>query len=829
MQKLVWQNANGVELDLTSGNYGITEWEGFSNTSLNIQQQQVPFQDGGVFLDALIEQRELSVTLAIQDNNNLELRYQQRRALISALNPKLGEGYLIYTNDFISKRIKCVPQIPLFETHNSDTVGTPKASLSWTCCSPYWEDLEETVVDLTRGSNVIINNDGDVSAMPQMSIEGTMTNPVIVNQDTDKAIKLEMTTDKTVNISTEVGKKGIYTLKADYKIIDGLLYNDSIEVNNQTILVGVDICIINEFGVTTHYNSPIANTLLCINYADGVYIAGAEGQGIIRSTNGIEWEIVSTSYSSGAIEKISYQNGIWFACGRTSSLPALIGKSTDKGLTWTFTGLYEFYQNAGFVIYYNNSYYVKNTSYLRVTTDFENWTSIQPANIPDDVIEIGTNHWLGVTTGGKIVESTNPQTWTVIATPTQNSLNKIKKINGKYFGLGYMTIVESDNVSSWSDITPESTLTDFSFLTLTFVINQYSFYANKGLFVTSDLSEWDIQKYKLGVYKDIVFAFGYYYIFYNLAGASECEVLRSVDGLNFETVDFPFSNISIIGTLLVGNTLVIYSNNKIIVTTDGVNFTEKNTGLSSVQKVQFANGLYFVNTYTTQYTTFKGEDLEALTDMGMIIDNIIFYNGVYYRTTRAGSSETSNGFTIYSSTDLQNWETLQVITTGWCVGLTIVQDKLLVIKNYDIGALISTTFTLYDILDFTQTKNYYIMKGGVRKFYIKNGYIWVCGDNGLIGKSSNGYVWSIQYTCGYYKSLCIENKNLFVGNEKNVVLLVEVTQAGVIDYNNNLVSKMTANSNLDWNIKQGENNIFFTSDSGEGSLIITYRQKYIGV
>ena len=29
MQKLVWQNAKGVELDLTSGNYGITEWEGF--------------------------------------------------------------------------------------------------------------------------------------------------------------------------------------------------------------------------------------------------------------------------------------------------------------------------------------------------------------------------------------------------------------------------------------------------------------------------------------------------------------------------------------------------------------------------------------------------------------------------------------------------------------------------------------------------------------------------------------------------------------------------------------------------------------------------------
>ena len=134
MQKLVWENSLGDKVDLTSGNYGITEWEGFSNASLNIQSQQVPFQDGAVFLDALMEQRELSVTLKMQDNGNLENRYRMRRELIHILNPKLGEGYLIYTNDFTSKRIKCVPQIPLFKTHNSNDSGTPEASLAWTAC-----------------------------------------------------------------------------------------------------------------------------------------------------------------------------------------------------------------------------------------------------------------------------------------------------------------------------------------------------------------------------------------------------------------------------------------------------------------------------------------------------------------------------------------------------------------------------------------------------------------------------------------------------------------------------------------------------------------------
>lgn len=215
MQKLVWQNAGGVELDLTSGNYGITEWEGFSNASLNIQSQQVPFQDGGVFLDALIEQRELSVTLAMQDNNNLELRYQQRRELISALNPKLGEGYLIYTNDFISKRIKCVAQIPLFETHNSDTVGTPKASLSWTACEPYWEDLEETEVMLFNDRQIISNN-GDVPCQVKLKIVNTLKNKMLINNITNKKeILFKQRTEsldgnmeyEEIEVDTNFGKK----------------------------------------------------------------------------------------------------------------------------------------------------------------------------------------------------------------------------------------------------------------------------------------------------------------------------------------------------------------------------------------------------------------------------------------------------------------------------------------------------------------------------------------------------------------------------------------------------------------------------------------------
>lgn len=113
MQKLRFVNANGVELDLTSGYYGITKWDGFSNANLNLQTQQVPYQDGSVFIDGLLNNRELSVTLCINDNNDLAKRYELRNELIKTLNPKLGEGYLYYKNDFLERRIKVIPQPPV--------------------------------------------------------------------------------------------------------------------------------------------------------------------------------------------------------------------------------------------------------------------------------------------------------------------------------------------------------------------------------------------------------------------------------------------------------------------------------------------------------------------------------------------------------------------------------------------------------------------------------------------------------------------------------------------------------------------------------------------
>ena len=208
MQKLVFINGSGNEIDLTSGNFGITNWEGLSNVPLNIQTQQVPFEDGGVFLDALMEQREIEVTVAIYDGNNLELRYQKKRELISALNPKLGEGTLIYTNDYLSRQIKAVPQIPLFENKNSNDAGTLKASVAFSCPNPYWEDLEESEIEIGADPTLVVN-DGDIPVGFELNVIPSDNNNIRFNS-TQSEQKIEVDDNQlnyTFKVSTLEGKK----------------------------------------------------------------------------------------------------------------------------------------------------------------------------------------------------------------------------------------------------------------------------------------------------------------------------------------------------------------------------------------------------------------------------------------------------------------------------------------------------------------------------------------------------------------------------------------------------------------------------------------------
>ena len=331
MQKLIFINGSGNEIDLTSGSFGITNWAGLSNVPLNIQTQQVPFEDGGVYLDALMNQRDISVTVAIYDGNNLELRYQKKRELISALNPKLGEGTLIYTNNYLSKQIKAVPQIPLFQNKNSNDAGTLKATVSFSCPSPYWEDVEETVIEINNNDIVEIENNGDVDVQLESSINVDNEKIVLKNLTTQKNIEVVEKQTGIVDINTNLGEKEITLIQDEYKNLYGAGYIGGVEKDGDIILCGTGIY---RFNIITEEVSTIENNLNImsedITYSPELDLFALAGDNkIFTSKDLVNW----TEQSTGGVnvqDIISWEDGVFKA--KLSNSTYL--KSSD-GVNWT--------------------------------------------------------------------------------------------------------------------------------------------------------------------------------------------------------------------------------------------------------------------------------------------------------------------------------------------------------------------------------------------------------------------------------------------------------------------------------------------------------------
>ena len=301
MQKLKFVNANGIELDLTSGHYGITKWNGFSNANLNLQTQQVPYQDGSVFIDGLLNNRELSVTLSINDNNNLAKRYELRNELIRTLNPKLGEGYLYYKNDYLERRIKVIPQLPVIDNKNSNESGAVKASLSWTACGVFWEDVEETSVNINMGERVNIENKGDVPISPKITFTGSALNPVLRNLNNKTKISIKGLLNNSV-LELAKGKKTF--LKTKYGFTNNNNYNNFEENEDFQLLFSTN-CIskTEDFeNFETVYIMP-NETVICSGYGRGLFFYG--GDNLKKSSDGETWETIADK-PAGTVRAIYY-------------------------------------------------------------------------------------------------------------------------------------------------------------------------------------------------------------------------------------------------------------------------------------------------------------------------------------------------------------------------------------------------------------------------------------------------------------------------------------------------------------------------------------------
>ena len=811
MQKLVWQNANGVELDLTSGNYGITEWEGFSNTSLNIQQQQVPFQDGGVFLDALIEQRELSVTLAMQDNNNLELRYQLRRELISALNPKLGEGYLIYTNDFISKRIKCVPQIPLFETHNSDTVGTPKASLSWTACSPYWEDLEETEVSISLGDTVTINNTGDVPAQIIADIQEGCDNPIITNKTTGKNITLNAELEQGILIDTNNGQKSIETYKQSFQWNQGGLLTKCAYGNGKVLQIGTIAKLENiATGENKFVKRPWENyDITDVIYLNNMFFALFNSSRLAFSGDGENWIEVLIDGFSANVYGIAYKEGLYVVVGASGK----IARSSDL-FNWTV-------QTSGSATFSDIIYSKEVGLFVAVgasgtvitSPDGTTWTS-RTSGVSDGINSIIYQNQFIATAGGKCITSPDGATWTsAVSMRMQGTAIQICYGNGVYIAISsYGWVSKSEDLMNWTSRSLRGAPVQGG--GITFGAGVFTAVFGNQVYKTTDGTTWTagtLWKYDI---KGCVYANGKFTAIRNASSSysDDSAVLESTDGKTWEVV-YSFSMGITLVDIVYGNGVyvIMTTAGQVYVSTDGVEWEASNIG-EPCKKIKYIESLQKFIALRQVYDMYESTDGINWTSHRVVssatpqLNDIDYGNGIFMVVANSGN--------MYYSADMETW-------TSASIGQGTVNITNVIYKNCFIAyqggrAIITPDGQSGRFYSCNTTKT-------MRRFVVIKDKVYGMGEEGIFIESQSGVKWD-KVSLGTNENInqVVYKDGLYVFGDYLLILLPDLEKT-------NFISNLSPSSDMNLNLEQGNNELSFFADATSGTCKIKYRQKYIGV
>lgn len=826
MQKLIWVDSKGNSVDLTSGNYGITNWEGFSNTSLNIQSQQVPFHDGGVFLDALLEQRELSVTLAIQDSGSLETRYRLRRELIHILNPKSGEGYLIYKNDFTEKRIKCISQIPLFENHNSNDSGTPKASLSWTACEPYWEDLEPVKVVCQQGIINLIDNLGEENAQVKVRITGNAKNPKITNLTTNKSISYEGEVDGVLHLDTTLGNKSI--IQDRLNIIQKYNYNTINDVNFINgyfyLVTNKGECFRTEDGVTfTLLFKESDLRLYRIKYFEGSGIFITGNHLLMYSSDGENFtKILDVKYS---IYDIAYNGSVYVVTKGLSQLNV----SSDLE-TWEVVNLPQGYDINANNIDYGNGVFVIADKHRLISSDGYNWTLATTYSVKKTRLKFINGYFFTLDSDGKFDYSANGDNWKgyylsggdslvdiiydeknrlyITVTSTGVIYTTTNFLSDDLYGARNWTVI---TVGVTSDITSLScnaniyivcgeggrryTGNDLTQLERSIGIDKnfdifdvaYSSKLNKYVAVVMDYDtvntyyllksndgvDWEYQRLVRVLYcEKIIWVndFEKFYIcgYYGVTYSSNTQdwIASSVTSACY---DIYYNEKT--------KTLIAITNDgKVYTSTDGVNFTKITTNLPKGNYKTYVcyndnQNKYFV---TRNKKIYSSSDLITYTEIKILDDDFV---GRIFYVKEINIIIVMAYNNIYVTSDGMKWTNIEI-------GIT-APERSKVIYNIDMNLI-----------------------------------ILICSSGVHI--SADGYHWnqiSTQVVMG--GTFDTENNSIYVGIQ-NTILFSEIVSE-------NKIINLGKDSDVNFNLDLGQNEIIGICDEGIMNFELTYTPKYIGV
>lgn len=241
MEKITYTNSLGNTLTFDyKGEYILTDFTGMSAAEIVPATTQGYKQHGQTLNDVTLGIRVITLNILIWGD-----RYAKKRELDRLFNPLFGEGTLVYSNDYQSKMIKCIPTITPQITSREGKLHIVEVEL--TAHNPFFYDVAESAMKMDdytggltfpiaspsfhfaeKGDLSRITNTGDYLTPVRAEFRGDAINPCLTLETTGEFIKVNTTLEigEKLWIDTAYGNKTVYKEAADgtqtsaYNLID---------------------------------------------------------------------------------------------------------------------------------------------------------------------------------------------------------------------------------------------------------------------------------------------------------------------------------------------------------------------------------------------------------------------------------------------------------------------------------------------------------------------------------------------------------------------------------------------------------------------------------
>lgn len=839
MRKIIYTNPEGVSLTFSDeGHYKITSLTGTGYPDETRDEQEIPFIDGSKTISHVQKPRKINMDFLLDSGNDLLLQYELRRELVSILNPKLGEGSLLYTNEHGTWYIEALPLGPEFPNKNVND-STQRATLVFHCADPYWKDETEVEVEVTTESGIVtIDNTGDAPTSFSLVLSGTGENLVFEERNQGKRIELPAWNDKDLAIDSAFGGKSVETsvprqdvFSCAYLPFYSVRYSS--HLRQLLFIRGTGYQLLSSYDgkklIAREYGKTYTETVFIDALRKWVVIS-SDGT-VLESLTGKEWTEHTRTHAT-VHYSIAYSPSLALYC--TVGNTGLIETSTDLD-TWTTrtSGTTKTLHAIAWCAFLSLFVVVGADGTILSSPDGITWTA-ETSGTANTLYAIAENGVAVCAAGatGTILSSTNATSWTTETSGTTSILYDIWYANSLWLAVGASSVIRtsSDHVT-WTTVTPPS-IGSRAFYSIAYCAHEtkYVLTSTDGIRVlTADFSTWEILSAIVADIASYAQGFGYNpstgTMLFGIGG-SVARHFRSVDdGLTWATfsVGYVLStaySASLDIWVAVGQTAVVKWSDD-----DGATWTNGTVGVSSLRRVLWVSSKsMFVACGTDIHISRDGKTFFLVEDTpGSMY--ALTYSEEQERLCCVGASGR-----VYVSDDGVHWTVVPIpgyATTTWkdvafsseLLQWCAVADGGLIAVSYDALSWsvtdISTTLFIFSSITYNEITGRWeaigIVEAGSGRYCM---FI-----------STDGLTWTEDTPpSGYTRGILKYNKDL-----GKAVFMADYASLYFIEQeeDTSILSSLSVDSDL-FSLQKGTNRILLTADGGyEGTL--SYRKRYIGV